>query len=121
MRALLVSRDDLPTRTLEQIRRDLDEAVDHLDTATLAELTSARRRALGAAERPRWNWTQQGIPAGAIAAFMAAAIGMGVWQSQPNEEIVPPQDIELLSSSENLDLFEQLEFYQWLPDEENAG
>ncbi|RKZ37442.1 MAG: hypothetical protein DRQ37_01865 [Gammaproteobacteria bacterium] len=116
-----MSKNDLPTRTLAQIRRDLDEAVDHLDAATLAELARARRRALGAAQRPRWNWTQQGIPAGAIAAFMAAAIGMGMWQSAPDEGVAPAQDIELLSSSESLDLFEQLEFYQWLPDEENAG
>lgn len=109
-------------------RAALDESIDVLDGDTVARLASARRRALG--DRPPYADGLLGVerrrsrPAlvaagGLLAATLALAIGVSWWTRSSAElaAVESPEaleDLELLAANEELDLYENLEFYEWL-------
>ena len=126
------SRSD-DANLVEHIRRRLDEDVDSLDDATLSRLEQARRLALtaatqgrrpwwqvlGLASRPIGNWL---APAGALASVVATAVALTLMVAEPGDGVSHEvADLELLTAGEELELYENLEFYQWLPDSEQTG
>ncbi len=52
-----------------------------------------------------------GAFAGAAAAMVLAA---GIWWTQPQPDIPPLEDLQLLSAGDDLPLMEDLDFYMWL-------
>jgi len=124
---------DNDTRLIERIRRRLDEDVDALDSATLSRLEQARRLALAAATQPRRPWRRIGwldsrpagdwlIPAGAFASVVATALALTLMVSAPEHGVArAADDLELISAGEELELYENLEFYQWLEIREQTG
>lgn len=116
----------------DQARGLLDESAQALDAATLSRLNRARQAAL--AQRPArrrnvWVW----LPAG-FAGACALLLAVGVWHapaptsspSQPVQaavgggETVNANDLELISSGDNLEMMQDLDFYAWL-DAQNQG
>ena len=117
-------------------RRALDQRLEALDGETRRRLARIRRQVLERAEREgaleqkgkkagsptvpassqrRWaEWG--GLAAVAASALLVVALG---WQ-----ENVPPlepplvEDLELLSTKEEIDFFEELDFYLWLVEEQ---
>ena len=126
------SRDD-DAALLERIRRHLDEQADGLDGATLSRLAQARSRALEAASRaprPWWHALWPGrtrgrdwlLPAGALASIVATAVALSLMVAEPgNGRAREVEDLELLTAGEEIELYENLEFYQWLQDRERSG
>jgi hypothetical protein len=90
-----------------------DESVDSLDAATLSRLNRGRQAALLAARRPDKRWSHWMPAAGVAAALMIAVV---MTRSPVAVDIMeaPTGDFEILLSEENIDLFEDLEFYSWL-------
>ena len=122
-------RDKGEQAFFERVRRTLDESVDQLDFDTLGRLEIARRRALSEAAKPgkRW-WRPLGferdwlVPAGAFASIVATVLALTLMVSDPGgQSLEVLDDIELLTAGEDLELLENLEFYQWLPDLEQTG
>jgi len=110
---------------LEKIKQDLEQSSEQLDSETRTRLLTARRKALEALpERPSsWltNWWQ---PAGAVAMVAAAVFAVILWQGRlgPDAELIQSTDMELIAASDNLNFYEELEFYQWLDEvDNNAG
>ncbi len=117
----------------DRLRRHLEASLESLDPETLDRLADARRQALAATRANRdfkhpsplsgfargSNWL---LPAGAMAsiAVMVSALGFLI-NSTP--AIIPAMtlDIELLSSSEHLDVYDNLDFYHWLAVNDQAG
>jgi len=102
-------------KSIELVRAALDDGVANLDGATRSRLAQARAQALQA--RPRlWRWW---LSAGG--AVFASVLVAALWFGQP----VPPPgngfaavvDFELLTASDALELYEQLDFYQWMEEE----
>lgn len=97
----------------------LDESARELDADIAARLRQARCRALEAKPRP-FFWL---LPAGGLAAACVAVLAVALWVYQPSRP-APMQgveDLEILSSSENLELFDDLEFYGWLAERDRTG
>jgi hypothetical protein len=100
-------------------RRLFSESADQLDRETRARLAEARARAVEAAEsrRPGWMaYPSRLVPVGGVAAAILALIL--IWP-EGGTPVGPEQasvlgDLDLLLEGENLDLFEDLEFYAWL-------
>jgi hypothetical protein len=95
-------------------KRLLDESVRDLDQKTILSVQRARLNALDPAssQRPWLRWAG-GM---AMASVMALALTLWIWPSfEGNHSHLPLlEDLELMQSSENIELSEDFEFYDWL-------
>ncbi len=100
----------------------LDDAAENLDEKTLASLRQIRRKALDSATQSTGvNWM---LPAGGFAAIATVAIvSVSIWTANPIEDELTHafSDIELLTSSESLEFYEELEFYAWIDEQDAKG
>jgi hypothetical protein len=112
--------EDTDRQLSERLREQLRAGEDSIDELTAARLQAARRQALAAVgrhtDRSRYAWT-----AGGFATAAVAVLAIVLWSG--GEVSVPAMfadDWELLAEGD-LQLIEDLEFYDWLPEEETAG
>ena len=112
-------------RFLEKARQALLASEDRLDAATLARLRDARAKAVEAAEgRARGffripNWMR----VGAFATAAAAVLVFAVWVDPQRQElpVKSPDEFEIVLNADNFDLYEDMEFYEWLAEAGNGG
>lgn len=106
--------DDRDTTLASAARAELTQSTEQLDELTRARLKAARLRALsalpGAAPRARWP------VAVAVASVSVIALGVALlWPSQ--QESVPATDGAdewMTTLDDSYELYENLDFYQWL-------
>jgi len=119
-------------KLIERIREQLDAGVDKLDGATLSRLAKARRQAVAAASESRRRWWPPWpgehstgdwlVPAGAFASVVATAVALTIMVAEPGNGLAKEiDDLEMLTAGEEIELYENLEFYLWLQDRESAG
>ena len=117
-------------RLARAAQRLLRRSADELDAATLARLKRARQNALAGLDGGGWGRLRFGAwrPAVGVAALCATAlIAVGLWFGQAGGPHLPgeslpvsaqadsPGDLEvMLADQENLDMIEDLEFYNWV-------
>ena len=94
----------------------LDRSADDLDAATLSRLNRARQVALAARPRVPRRWVWSAACAGAAAAVFAVAIGLHqrVERPAPAAPSFQAGDIDVLTNDDDVDLYENLDFYAWL-------
>jgi hypothetical protein len=114
---------DTDAAWIEAARRGLDEGVESLDAATLSRLNRARQAALDAARAPRrpaWRWPVAFAAAASlvVAVVLAPRLGPVAPTADP---ALGGADLELLAASEDLALYEDLEFYAWLDAQQPSG
>ena len=95
---------------LRQVRQHLDQHAETLDAPTAARLRAARERALDASPRPGLRW----LPVTGLATAAAAVLAVLIWQHGITDLPLSAQDWDMLASGEELELFEDWEFYAWL-------
>lgn len=105
-------------RFVQRIKSELDRSCATLDGATQSRLNALRHAALAHGQRPQ-SWWSRILPAGSLAtacALVLALVLQPVLQSGIGsaDSAAPLEDIDLLVASEELDLYEEYEFYQWL-------
>ena len=104
----------------DKLRENLLDGEQALDELTLAKLKAARMRALEqVGQRPRYAWW---LPTGFATAVISALLIINVWNQTSIRDSVEPElsafdDLQLLSAGEELDMFEDLDFYLWLASE----
>ncbi|MFO1351852.1 MAG: hypothetical protein U1F68_14750 [Gammaproteobacteria bacterium] len=114
---MMNSGDD--DRWLQAVKTELDASVDALDAATLTRLRQARRRALAGAVRGPWR-----APWLALASCATVAAMVLVLLSKPqrgDDEDVMFEDIDILVSTDDVELYDSLDFYEWLDQQEKRG
>lgn len=106
---------------IEKARAVFRESVAELDAATLQRLRGARERALQQAQTTTafWQHPAWGVPLGAAAIVLAAVIGGLVWWNLGSQPGVPfatnnGEDMAIVLSNDNLDMYANMDFYQWL-------
>lgn len=119
------NHSDKEARFLEKARQALLAGEDQLDAATLSRLREARAKAVEAAgEReggffriPNW------MRAGAFATAVAAVMVFTIWVEPPKQElpVKSVDEFEIVLYADNLDLYEDMDFYEWLADVGNGG
>jgi hypothetical protein len=99
------------------IKQTLDESVEALDANTLSMIRQIRAQAVDKAKAHHHvNWL--GVMSGALATACVMVFAVMILLKSPTPmQTVPVEDLELISSSENLELFEDLEFYEWLEED----
>jgi hypothetical protein len=116
---------------LERIKQRLDESAEQTDELTLARLGAARRRAVEAGSRRHGIWPLSDVLAAGrgrrytwlVGAFLLVLL-VAIWRLQMNA--APPQtllfdDMELLGAAEELEFYQELDFFIWAADERNEG
>ncbi len=97
----------------------LNDQIQNLDRQTLSRLREARNEALHSVKRS-FPWM---LPATGIAVVCASLFAFFLLTQDPfqGEIISHVEDIELLASSESIEFYDDLEFYEWLSEGESAG
>ena len=102
------------------INQALDDSVDALDANTLSKIRQVRVRAVEKAENKPFNGF--GVMTGALATACVMVFAVIILMQSPSAlQSVPVDDLELISSSDSLELYEDLEFYEWLEEHELQG
>lgn len=106
-------------RLVRHGRRLLDDSVECMDATTRARLEGARRRALAQTRRPAWPYRRV-----VVAAAAASILGAAVLFSLPTEIREPDRvlaDLDILTTPEQIELYQELEFYEWLEADAASG
>ena len=108
---------DKEQQFVQQIRDKLDHSLGELDAVTLARLKAARLTALEGRNRsPLWQNKML------LASAMSVTLLAGVWLIQkPLTPDLPLEDLQILTSNDDLELYRDLEFYQWLAYQNEQG
>ena len=105
---------------IARAKQVLDHALGEVDHATALRLQRARLSALkGHSEPKRWPVWASGLTVASV-----AALALMLWIKQPVPEhhaAVSLEDFELVTSVENVELAEDLDFYHWLADDDTTG
>ncbi len=106
-----------------QAKELFDDSVEGLDAATLSRLNRGRQAALAELQRkrPLANWSRW-VPATglAAAAVVAVMVMRGPVLESPGESAVTASDFEMLLEENDLEMFEDLEFFSLLDEVDSA-
>lgn len=108
-------------RFLERARQSLLASEEQLDAVSASRLRDARRKAVeaaGAREKGFFripNWAR----IGSVATAAAAVLVFMIWFDTPRQDLPmkSADDLEIVlnvDSADNMDLYEDLDFYEWL-------
>lgn len=102
-------------------RRELERSCAALDGHTLSRLNGIRHLALERlAHRTERRHRTFFLPFGGLVTACVLVVAVTLLNPQPtvpeSQGVVPPEDIDLLTDADSLELYEDYEFYQWLAD-----
>lgn len=105
---------------LARMREQLRDTETSIDAHTLHRLREARERALAARRR---GWRRSWL-AGGLSLAGGTALAVALWLHQPPTPV--PLEGETVAEfialgEEDMALYDDLEFYQWLADMDGAG
>jgi hypothetical protein len=110
---------------LERVRGVLKQDIENLDRKSADSLRQMRRNALDRRERNQARlWKRLRVPAAALATLSIILLVVGVhWRSPVDVKVGDVmEDMEILASNDRLDMYIDLDFYEWLVwEEKNAG
>ena len=105
----------------DSVKRVLDEQVEHLDSETLRRLKQARMQAVEVVNHKHERYWK---PVTAFAFSILLGLAIVLWPKLDglNDLSSPVEDLELFVADDNFQLYQELEFYQWLlVDETETG
>ncbi len=109
-------RDELDPETTQRVRAQLDQGAQQLNVYTVQRLAQARAAALNGERAPRRSrpWLLPALGA-AVAAALVVSVTLQVTQrTDVAVAEVATLDLELLTSHDDLEMYQDLEFYTWL-------
>jgi hypothetical protein len=104
-------------RFFKQVKKTLDLGTDHLNAETQSRLTQIRYKALES-KSSRWfpEWMYQ--PTAQWTSVACTLLLIVLYFAEPDKFQEPSwEDVDLLASTDVLELYEELEFYAWLAEE----
>jgi hypothetical protein len=111
---------------LKRAKQSLEESAERLDGKTLERLRQIRQSAVeeafGKKRRPFFEFPRLAM-AGGFVTVAAAAFVLFLWLHAPQTDIPvkTPEDFEIILAKDQIELYEDLDFYDWLAASENSG
>jgi len=110
--------------TLNKVRTLLDQSVERLPQGVLSSLKQGRIRAVELADKREarfWGFPEW-VTTGRVASIAILIVAVSLWISPVGNQLtgVPGDDLDVVAINEQLDLYEDLEFFMWLSENENA-
>lgn len=109
---------------LKKVKHSLDQSEENIPAETLSRLRRIRQEAINSKTKVNtWGikWVPAPYPALATAAMVLLAVLLFSPGDREQAPVNPLDDLEILASN-NLEFYEDLDFYAWLAEEEpNAG
>jgi len=103
---------------LEKLRTGLDAGLEELDPAVRARLRESRQLALAEVRKSGFGWFRlpRLLPIGAFATLAVVALTASLWFPMRQQTLAnrTTEEIEVLTVQGNLDMYRDLEFYEWL-------
>jgi len=103
---------------LNKVRSRLDADLENLDPSITGRLRESRRRAVDLADRKPFSLFNipRLVPAGSFAMLAVVAVVASLWFSQHTASFSSnaTEEIEVLTVQGNLEMYKDLEFFQWL-------
>ncbi|MET0073517.1 MAG: hypothetical protein ABW130_04605 [Candidatus Thiodiazotropha lotti] len=118
---------------LSEVKQQLQQSSDALDELTLAKLGAARRRAVEVGSRPAvyrfgdvLSLGRGGMTILILAGLLliASAVLLKTTNTpveQQMQSITLLEDMELLGAAQELEFYQELDFYLWVTDEQDSG
>jgi hypothetical protein len=104
---------------IDTAKRVLDDSVHRVDARLAGRLQRGRCEALQSSHCPIWLGWRKGLAAASVA---IVALIFLVSRPDVDHQLQPMvEDLDVITSTENADLSEDLEFYDWLADSSTAG
>jgi hypothetical protein len=104
----------------QKVKTVLDHDIAQMDERIVGRLRKIRRTAMSSEEGPaRLHWPRLRLSlAGVAIGLLVAVIGLNLARS-PNQTMPAymMEDLDIITSAENRELFDDLEFYAWLVEE----
>ena len=103
------------------IRLQLNESLDSIDKATQSRLNNARNKALSAANKSQFNimnWFVPLISTAAVALLLIAILPTN-FQHDIDLNLATSDEFIMVSEMEDIVLYDDIEFYQWLESVDN--
>jgi len=110
---------------LEKVKQNLNVRTENLDEKILYRLNKMRYQALHEEKEkkrkmfPAFRW----VRAGALSTLGVAIALMLIWvhSHHPTLLFKNPEDFEIVSSQDQMELYEDLDFYKWLAASDSRG
>lgn len=103
---------------LSAAKQTLEDSVKNIDAETLERLSAIRLQTLAAASSRKTRGTSWLMPAGGFVTAAALVAAVMLWTAEPVVQETTPvaviEDLNILTDSEEIDFYQDLEFYQWL-------
>ncbi|MES2624890.1 MAG: hypothetical protein V4628_06405 [Pseudomonadota bacterium] len=109
---------------LAGVKQRLDYSCDVLDVRTVSRLKNIRHTALEPKPK-RFSPLWLSFGGMVTATFLVFSLNLSSLQlpgwTTNGEDAAPLEDIEILTTTESLDFYEEYEFYQWLAENDSSG
>ncbi len=109
---------------IQDVKQELDSSCDRLDAQTLSRLTRIRHEALGGSLKSSKSafyeklFHQNPLLSGSALATCALVLGIGFYfnmgSGASDITLSELEDIKILSADDSFELYDDIEFYQWL-------
>jgi hypothetical protein len=108
----------------DRLKSRLDQKATDLDAYSLSRLGQARAHALAQQSKlPGWLHLPDWSIAGGLATATVAVLAFSFLLEAPQGTELPPitaGDLEILAAGEDLEFYDQLDFFRWLDEEGHA-
>lgn len=121
-----ITEKDREKLLLKRAKQSLEESAEILDEKTLERLRRIRQgaveKAFGENRRPFFELPRLAMLGGFVTAA-AAAFVLFLWLHVPQTDIPvkTPEDFEIILAKDQIEFYEDLDFYDWLATSENSG
>ena len=105
---------------IHSIVSELVEEVGRLPPVVTRQLRDGRMRAVG---MPQGGWFRyrvipRWVTAGGLATVAVLVVALSFWYGgrHRSQQVKSPDELEIVSAQEQLEMYEDLDFYRWLAD-----